>query len=95
VDWVGGVGAFAAVWRGADFHPAPEGGVKEGESYVKTTRLVDESLYAVVRHPQYLGGILVQPVVDAAGAALAGDPAGRPVCGLDLAGYSGCGSGRD
>jgi protein-S-isoprenylcysteine O-methyltransferase Ste14 len=35
-----------------------EGGVRKGESYVKTTRLVDENLYAVVRHPQYLGGIL-------------------------------------
>jgi protein-S-isoprenylcysteine O-methyltransferase Ste14 len=34
------------------------GGVAKGQSYVKTTRLVDTSLYAIVRHPQYLGGIL-------------------------------------
>jgi protein-S-isoprenylcysteine O-methyltransferase Ste14 len=34
------------------------GGVPKGKSYVDTTRLVDTSLYAVVRHPQYLSGIL-------------------------------------
>lgn len=35
-----------------------KGGVAKGNSYVETTRLVDTSLYAIVRHPQYLGGIL-------------------------------------
>jgi protein-S-isoprenylcysteine O-methyltransferase Ste14 len=34
------------------------GAVPRGKSYVQTTRLVDTSLYAVVRHPQYLAGIL-------------------------------------
>jgi len=34
------------------------GGVERGKSYVQTTKLVDTSLYAFVRHPQYLGGIL-------------------------------------
>jgi protein-S-isoprenylcysteine O-methyltransferase Ste14 len=34
------------------------GGVAKGKSYVTTTRLVDTSLYAIVRHPQYLGGKL-------------------------------------
>jgi protein-S-isoprenylcysteine O-methyltransferase Ste14 len=34
------------------------GDVPRGKSYVQTTRLVDTSLYAVVRHPQYLSGIL-------------------------------------
>jgi protein-S-isoprenylcysteine O-methyltransferase Ste14 len=34
------------------------GGVPEGKSFVHTTNLVDTGLYAVVRHPQYLGGIL-------------------------------------
>ena len=34
------------------------GGVEKGKSFVRTTKLVDTSLYAVVRHPQYLGGIL-------------------------------------
>jgi protein-S-isoprenylcysteine O-methyltransferase Ste14 len=27
------------------------GGVAKGESYIKTSRLVDTSLYAIVRHP--------------------------------------------
>jgi protein-S-isoprenylcysteine O-methyltransferase Ste14 len=35
-----------------------QGAVPRGKSYVQTTRLVDASLYAVVRHPQYLAGIL-------------------------------------
>lgn len=35
-----------------------KGGVSQGKSYVNTTQLVDVSLYAIVRHPQYLGGIL-------------------------------------
>ena len=34
------------------------GGVPKGKSFVRTTRLVDTGIYAVVRHPQYLGGIL-------------------------------------
>lgn len=34
------------------------GGVTKGQSYVKTTKLVDSSLYAIVRHPQYLAGML-------------------------------------
>jgi len=34
------------------------GGVSSGKSYVHTTKLVDTSLYAIVRHPQYLSGIL-------------------------------------
>lgn len=34
------------------------GGVKEGKPFVHTTRLVTTGIYGVVRHPQYLGGIL-------------------------------------
>ena len=34
------------------------GGVPGGKPFVNTTRLVDTGIYAVVRHPQYLGGIL-------------------------------------
>jgi protein-S-isoprenylcysteine O-methyltransferase Ste14 len=34
------------------------GGVKKGKSFVHTTRLVDTGIYGVIRHPQYLGGIL-------------------------------------
>jgi protein-S-isoprenylcysteine O-methyltransferase Ste14 len=34
------------------------GGVAKGKAFVHTTRLVDTRIYAVARHPQYLGGIL-------------------------------------
>ena len=34
------------------------GGVPKGKSFVSTTQLVDTGIYSVVRHPQYLGGIL-------------------------------------
>jgi protein-S-isoprenylcysteine O-methyltransferase Ste14 len=34
------------------------GGVNQGDSYVQTTRLVDTNLYAIVRHPQYVAGML-------------------------------------
>jgi protein-S-isoprenylcysteine O-methyltransferase Ste14 len=34
------------------------GGVARGKSYVQTTRLVDTNLYAIVRHPQYVAGML-------------------------------------
>jgi protein-S-isoprenylcysteine O-methyltransferase Ste14 len=34
------------------------GGVPRGKSFVSTTRLVDSGIYAVVRHPQYTGGVL-------------------------------------
>lgn len=35
------------------------GGVPQGKSYVQTTVLVDRGVYAIVRHPQYLAGILI------------------------------------
>lgn len=35
------------------------GGVKKGESYIKTTKIVSTGLYAIVRHPQYLAGIII------------------------------------
>jgi protein-S-isoprenylcysteine O-methyltransferase Ste14 len=35
-----------------------KGGVQKGKSFVHTTILVDSSLYALVRHPQYLGWLL-------------------------------------
>jgi protein-S-isoprenylcysteine O-methyltransferase Ste14 len=35
------------------------GGVPDGESYMKTTVLVDSGIYSVVRHPQFLAGILI------------------------------------
>ena len=35
-----------------------KGEVEKGNSYVNTRKLVDTSLYAIIRHPQYMGGIL-------------------------------------
>lgn len=34
------------------------GDVEKGKSYLYTTKLVDNGPYAIIRHPQYLGGIL-------------------------------------
>ena len=34
------------------------GGVDKGKSYIRTTKVVKDGPYAIVRHPQYLGGIL-------------------------------------
>jgi protein-S-isoprenylcysteine O-methyltransferase Ste14 len=34
------------------------GNVPKGKSFIHTTRLVDKGIYAMIRHPQYLGGIL-------------------------------------
>ncbi len=36
-----------------------QAGVPKGESFVKTTILVDRGLYGIIRHPQYLAGILL------------------------------------
>ena len=33
------------------------GGAPKGMKFVKTTRIVDTGIYAVIRHPQYTGGI--------------------------------------
>jgi len=35
------------------------GGVKDKDSYVKTSILVTRGVYSIVRHPQYLAGILI------------------------------------
>ena len=35
-----------------------KGGVAKGKSYVNTTNIVDTGLYSIVRHPQYIAGIL-------------------------------------
>jgi protein-S-isoprenylcysteine O-methyltransferase Ste14 len=36
-----------------------KGGVPKGSSYMHTTELVDTGLYSIVRHPQYLAGLLI------------------------------------
>lgn len=35
------------------------GGVPKGKGYIQTTTLVDRGVYGVVRHPQYLAGMLL------------------------------------
>ncbi|MFX1603980.1 MAG: methyltransferase family protein [Promethearchaeota archaeon] len=50
--------SFALIWRaGGEFRK--RGGAPEGESIVHTTVLVDSGVYGVVRHPQYLGFMLI------------------------------------
>jgi protein-S-isoprenylcysteine O-methyltransferase Ste14 len=34
-------------------------GEVQGKSYIHTTKLVDSGVYSIVRHPQYLAGILI------------------------------------
>jgi protein-S-isoprenylcysteine O-methyltransferase Ste14 len=36
-----------------------KGGVARGKSYMQTTALVDSGIYGIVRHPQYLAGLLM------------------------------------
>ena len=56
IAWV--VSAFGMVLVMAPIIMFPRrGGVTKGKSYVSTTRLVDTGIYAIVRHPQYTGGI--------------------------------------
>lgn len=35
------------------------GGVPQGKGYTQTTRLVERGVYGIVRHPQYLAGMLL------------------------------------
>jgi protein-S-isoprenylcysteine O-methyltransferase Ste14 len=57
-----GVGLY--VFSGMVFGALPvfefrkKGGVKKGQSYIHTTKLVDTGIYSVVRHPQYVTFIL-------------------------------------
>lgn len=56
IGWV--VWAFGMVLVMAPIILFPRrGGVPKGKSFVNTTRVVDTGIYAVVRHPQYTGGI--------------------------------------
>ena len=60
LEWAG----WICLWTSSIFGIWPiiafrnKGGVAKGQSYIKTTVLVDNGLYALVRHPGYLGGIL-------------------------------------
>ena len=54
VEWVG----WICVWTSSIFGVLPiltlrsKGGVAQGQSYIRTTVLVDSGIYAIVRHPQ-------------------------------------------
>ena len=54
LEWAG----WIALWTSGIFGMLPiltfrrKGGVAKGESYMKTTVLVDTGIYAIVRHPQ-------------------------------------------
>jgi protein-S-isoprenylcysteine O-methyltransferase Ste14 len=64
LDWVVNLG-WLVLTASAVFGWLPiyefrrRGGVAEGESYIQTTRLVTSGVYGVVRHPQFLAGILI------------------------------------
>ncbi len=57
-----GVGLY--VFSGIIFGMLPvfefrkKGGVRKGQSYIHTTKLVDTGIYSVVRHPQYITVIM-------------------------------------
>jgi protein-S-isoprenylcysteine O-methyltransferase Ste14 len=61
VRWIG----WALIWLSAIFGWLPVltfrrlGRVPKGRSYMETTVLVDRGVYAIVRHPQYLAGVLL------------------------------------
>ena len=57
LGWVVWAAGMALVMAPIVMFPR-RGGVAKGKSFVHTTQLVDTGIYAVVRHPQYLGGIL-------------------------------------
>ena len=54
LEWVG----WICLWTSSIFGVLPiitfrkKGGVAKGESYIKTTVMVDSGIYAIVRHPQ-------------------------------------------
>ena len=64
LDWVTNLGWLVLI-ASALFGWLPiyefrkHGGVSEGESYMKTTELVTSGVYSVVRHPQFLAGVLI------------------------------------
>jgi protein-S-isoprenylcysteine O-methyltransferase Ste14 len=60
LQWVGwGIWLISVIFGIAPiFILRSRGGVAKGQSYVKTTQLVDSGIYAIVRHPQYLAGML-------------------------------------
>ena len=60
IDLLAYLGVGLYVFSGLIFGMLPvfefrkKGGVKEGKSYIYTTKLVDTGIYSIVRHPQYI-----------------------------------------
>ena len=64
LDWVANLGWLVLAASGVfGWLPIIEfkkhGSVPEDQSYIKTTRLVTSGVYSVVRHPQFLAGVLI------------------------------------
>jgi len=57
IGWIVCAGGMVLVMAPIVMFPR-RGGVSKGKSFVSTTRLVDTGIYAIVRHPQYTGGVL-------------------------------------
>ena len=58
IGWVVWAAAIVFGWMPI-FVLRRKGGVPKGESYVHTTVIVDTGIYAVVRPPQYMAGVLL------------------------------------
>ena len=64
LDWVTNMGwlvlSLSAVFGWLPIYELRKhGGVPEGKSYMNTMRVVTSGVYSVVRHPQFLAGILI------------------------------------
>ena len=62
--WITNLG-WLVLWISALFGWLPiyefkkKGGVPENQSYVNTTNIVTTGVYSIVRHPQFLAGVLI------------------------------------
>jgi protein-S-isoprenylcysteine O-methyltransferase Ste14 len=64
LDWITNLGwlilAFSAIFGWLPIYEFKKyGGVPKDQSYIQTTKLVTSGVYSVVRHPQFLAGVLI------------------------------------
>lgn len=64
LDWITNLGwlvlTFSAFFGWLPIYEfRKHGGVSKDQSYIQTTKLVTSGIYSVVRHPQFLAGILI------------------------------------
>lgn len=57
VGWI--VLWISAIFGWLPIHTLKKWGNPKGRGYIRTTVLVDRGIYAIVRHPQYLAGMLM------------------------------------